>query len=268
LGVYPEVSLRQARDKRDEERVLLKQQKDPSIQRKAEKIQAKVDAESSFQFVALEWHAKQQNHLSIDHADAVKRRLEVDLFPDLGDRPIHEIKAPELLLTFRKIEERGAHDLAQRLLQTCGRIFRYGVATGRCETDVAAFLKGALTPHKAKNQNAVKPEQLPKLFQDIASYDQKISDTQTRLALQLLGLTFVRTNELIGATWPEMDLDAAMWSIPAERTKMDAEHLVPLAKQSLAILKQLKTLAGDSKYILPGRNCDTTIVPSRPANAG
>ena len=136
----------------------------------------------------------------------VLRRLEANLFPDLDARPIAEINAPELLAAVRKIEHRGAHDLAHRILQVASQVFRYGVATGRCERDPAPDLRGALTPHKSKNQAAVRPEEVPALLRAIDEYEQ-IGDRQTALALRLLALTFVRTGELIGAEWSEIELE-------------------------------------------------------------
>ena len=192
------------------------------------------------------------------HAEDVKRRLEVNTFPHIGARPIAEIEPPELLATIREIELRRAYDLAHRVLGVCGQVFRYGVATGRCKSDPTRDLKGALTPHKQKNQNAIRPEQLPELLRAIASYD-SIGDKQTRLALQLLAQTFVRTNELIGAEWSEFDLENSIWAIPANRMKMKTEHLVPLAKQSHEILEQLKAISGDSRYVFPGRNPENPI---------
>jgi len=192
------------------------------------------------------------------HAEDVKRRLEVNTFPHIGARPIAEIEPPELLATIREIELRRAYDLAHRVLGVCGQVFRYGVATGRCKSDPTRDLKGALTPHKQKNQNAIRPEQLPELLRAIASYD-SIGDKQTRLALQLLAQTFVRTNELIGAEWSEFDLENSIWAIPASRMKMKTEHLVPLAKQSHEILEQLKAISGDSRYVFPGRNPENPI---------
>jgi len=131
----------------------------------------------------------------------------------IGRRPIAQIDGPELLAAVRPIEERGAHDLAHRVLQVCGQVFRYGVATGRCTRDIAKDLRGALTPHKKKHQAAVHPEELPALLRAIDGYG-KLGDRQTQLALQLLALTFVRTNELIGAEWTEFDLDTRIWVVP------------------------------------------------------
>jgi integrase len=146
-----------------------------------------------------------------------------------------------------------------RVLQVCGQVFRYGIATGRCTRNLAADLRGALTPHVKQHQAVVRrPEELPDLLKAIAGYDE-IGDKQTRLALQLLAQTFVRTNELIGAEWAEFDLDEALWSIPAGRMKMKTEHLVPLSKQSLAILSELRVIAGESRYVFPGRNSNKPI---------
>lgn len=253
LGVYPDVGLKQARQKRDEARVLLEQGIDPSQARKQAKRNAMLAVETSFEAVAREWYGKQFHAWVPSHAKDVLRRLEANLFPDLGKRPIGEITAPELLACARKIEHRGAYDLAHRVVQMAGQVFRYGIATGRCAHDIAHDLRGALSPHVKKNQAAVRPEELPALLCAIADYE-AIGDRQTRCALELLCLTFVRTNELTGATWEEIDTAKALWTIPAERMKMDAEHLVPLSSQSLAILKELETLAGSSRFVFPGRN--------------
>ena len=137
-------------------------------------------------------------------------------------------------------------------------MLRYGIATGRCSRDLTADLRGALTPHKKAHQAAVRPEELPELLKAISGYDQ-IGDTQTRLALQLLALTFVRTSELIGAEWIEFDFDAGLWVIPASRMKMKTEHIVPLARQALEILNELRAIGGGSRFILPGRNRDRPI---------
>jgi integrase len=253
LGVFPHVKLKDARTKRDAMQKQLQSGLDPSEVRKAEKRSKRLAAENSFEAVALEWLGKQSNACSSRHLATLKHRLEVDAFPALGSRPIAEIDAPDLLAAMRKIESRGSFDLAHRVLQVCGQVFRYGIATGRCSRNLSLDLRGALTPHVNGRQNAVRAEELPALLKAIARYDE-LGDLQTRLALQLLALIFVRTNELIGASWGELDLTDAMWTIPAERMKMKAEHLVPLSKQAVSILTQLKTMAGHSRFVLPGRN--------------
>jgi len=259
LGVYPETSLKEAREKRDFERKHLKNNLDPAVERRADKLRRIAAAANSFEAVAQEWYEKQVHTWVPGHALDVKRRLERNAFPALGKRPIGDIEAPELLVALRPIEKRGAHDLAHRILQVCGQVFRYGIATGRCKRDLSADLRGALTPHKKKHQAAVRPQELPPLLRAIGSYEKMGGDKQTRLALELLALTFVRTNELIGAEWTEFDLDAGIWVVPAGRMKMKAEHVVPLAKQALAILEQLREIGSGSRFVFPGRNRDKPI---------
>ncbi|MGO8753826.1 MAG: tyrosine-type recombinase/integrase [Gallionellaceae bacterium] len=258
FGSYPQISLKEARAKRDEQHKVLDADLDPSAERKAANLRKKLATENSFEAVALEWHGKQKIKWVAHHAVRVKRLLELSIFPALGKRPIGQIGAPELLDAIRKIEARGAHDLAHRVLQICGQVFRYGIATGRCTRNLSTDLRGALTPHVMQHQSAVRPEELPDLLRAIAKYDET-GDKQTRLALQLLAQTFVRTNELIGAEWKEFDLDNALWIIPAGRMKMKTEHVVPLARQSLAILDELKEISGGSRFVFPGRNRDKPI---------
>ncbi len=258
LGVYPEIGLKEARQRRDDNRRLMGESIDPSAERKASKLRQQRAAENSFEAVTREWYAKQLHTWVPKHADDVLRRFEVNAFPFIGARPIAEIEAPELLEMTRKIEKRGAHDLAHRLMQACGQVFRYGIAAGVCRRDVAADLRGALTPHVKKHQAAVRPEDVPALLRAIDTYADQ-GDKQTMHALQLLALTFVRTNELIGAEWSEFDQEAALWVIPAARMKMKTEHIVPLSTQALAILGELRTLAGRSRFVFPGRNRDKPI---------
>ena len=260
LGKWGVVTLREARELRDEWKKVLAKGQDPGAVRKRAKLEAQYRAANSFEAVAREWYGKQAKVWVPHHAVDVLRRLEKNLFPDLGGRPIAEISAPELLATVRKVEHRGAYDLAHRMLSVASQVFRYGVATGRCERDPAPDLRGALTPHRSRSQAAVKLEEVPALLRAIAGYDQ-IGDLQTALALRLLSLTFVRTGELIGATWDEFDLEGKtpIWIVPAERMKMRTEHVVPLSKQAVEVLRELRALAGESRYVLPGRNPDKTI---------
>ena len=258
VGVYPRVSLGDARKRRDELRRQLQADLDPSAERKAASLRKKLADTNSFGAVAREWYQKQLHTWVGHHASDVKRRLENNIFPALGKRPIDQIDALELLEPIRTIEARGSYDLAHRVLQVCGQVFRYGIATGRCTRNLSADLRGALTPHVKKHQSAVRPEELPGLLRAIATYDET-GDKQTRLALQLLALTFVRTNELIGAEWDELDLEHALWIIPGRRMKMKTEHLVPLSQQALNILAELKELSGDSRFLFPGRNRNKPI---------
>ncbi len=258
LGVLKDVPLADARNGRDAARRLLTSGVDPGEQRKAEKRDAAGRAANSFEAVALEWYAKQAQVWVPHHASDVLRRLQSNLFPEIGAKPISEISAPALLAALRKIEHRGAHDLAHRVLQVASQVFRYGVATGRCERDPGPDLRGALAPHKSKHQAAVTTEELPALLRAIDGYVE-VGDKLTGYALRLLALTFVRTNELIAAEWSEFDLDAAVWIIPAPRMKMKTEHVVPLSRQALAILREVHFLGGGSRYVFPGRNPDKPI---------
>ena len=258
LGAYPNVGLKAARAKREAARTQVDAGLDPSAERQADKRRKSLAIGNSFEAVANEWSGKQANTWVASHALDVKRRLEKNIFPLLGNRPIAEIDAPELLAAVRKIEARGAHDLAHRVLSVCGQVFRYGVATGRCRGDLSKDLRGALTPHKKKKQAAVRPEELPDLLRAIASYDE-IGDKQTRLALQMLAMTFVRTNELIGAEWTEFNLAGALWIVPASRMKMKQEHIVPLSLQALLLLSTLKEIGGDSRFVFPGRSRDKPV---------
>ena len=258
LGVYPEVSLAEARTRREDARKLLAAGIDPSDQRKAAKREAEGRELNSFEAVAREWYGKQAHVWVAHHASDVLRRLESNLFPEIGSEPIADVTAPMLLAAVRKIEHRGAHDLAHRVLQVASQVFRYGVATGRCERDPAPDLRGALTPHKSKHQAAVAPEELPALLRAIDGYGE-LGDKLTAYALRLLVLTFVRTNELIGAEWSELDLDTAVWIIPATRMKMRTEHVVPLSRQAIEVLREIRAIGCSSRYLFPGRNPDKPI---------
>jgi integrase len=178
--------------------------------------------------------------------------------PKIGSEPIADVTAPMLLAAVRKIEHRGAHDLAHRVLQVASQVFRYGVATGRCERDPAPDLRGALAPHKSKHQAAVAPEELPALLRAIDGYGE-LGEKLTAYALRLLVLMFVRTNELIGAEWSELGLDSAVWIIPATRMKMRTEHVVPLSRQAIEVLRAMRAIGCSSRYLFPGRNPDKPI---------
>jgi integrase len=258
LGVYPDVSLAEARGRREAARKLLAAKIDPSEQRKEDRRVAAALEASSFEHVAREWYAKQAHIWVPGHARDVLRRLEGNLFPEIGLATIGEITAPTLLAAVRKIEARGAHDLAHRVLQVASQVFRYAVATGRCERDPAPDLRGALTPHKGKHQAAVPLEEFPALLRAIDSYGD-LGDMMTGYALRLLMLTFVRTNELIGAEWSEIDETGATWIVPAERMKMKTEHVVPLSRQALETLREVRAIGGGGRYVFPGRNPDKPI---------
>jgi integrase len=247
LGTYPEVSLKQARNKRDEYRALVASGIDPLASRKAEKLSK--SGYDTFEYVAREWHSKFKLNWSESHASRILIRLENDVFPWIGKHNITHITAPELLKTLRRVESRGALETAHRIHQVCGQIFRYAVATGRAERDPAADLKGALPPAKPKHHPSVTdPVKIGELMRAIQSYS---GHFVTACALKLAPLVFVRPGELRHAEWSELDLELGEWRIPAEKMKMKTLHIVPLSKQALVILNDLQPLTGGGKYLFP-----------------
>lgn len=249
LGVFPEVSLQEAREKALEAKKLLKDGIDPSANKKV----SKSESDDSFQAIANEWFMKQNTIWVDSHTKDVKRRLEKDIYPKIGQLPISQITSMQVLEVVRVIEKRQATDLAHRVLGVCSQVFRYAVSSGKLASDPTRDLKGALTPHVQKHQNAIAPEEMAKLMNDINTYD-NIGALQTKLALKMLAHTFVRTGELIEAKWNEFDFEKCMWKIPASRMKMKREHIVPLTPQVIAILKRLKELSHNSDYVFAGRN--------------
>lgn len=251
LGVYPDVSLSQAREARDDARKALAAGDDPAqIKRDAKLIKAMDDA-NTFESVARQWWAHWKGPKSARHADYVLRRLEADVFPELGRRTVASLTAPQLLAMAKKIESRGAVDIAKRSLQTCGQILRYAVAHGLIERNPAADVKpaDALKARKKENYARLDAKEMPELLRKMEAYQ---GSAYTRLAMKLMALTFVRTGELIGARWTEFDLAAAQWRIPAERMKMRTPHIVPLATQAVEVLQALQTLSGDKALMFPG----------------
>lgn len=249
LGTYPDTGLADARDKRDAARKLLAAGIDPSEQRKAEKAAGEERAANSFEVIAREWHAKQSATWVELHASRIMLRLENDVFPWLGSRPIADITAKELLATVNRIVDRGATESAHRVLQNCGQVFRYAIATGRAERNPAADLRGALPAVKQTHLAAITdPNAIGALLRSIDGYQ---GSFVTKCALKLAPLLFVRPGELRQAEWSEFDLDKAQWNLPAEKMKMREPHLVPLAPQALDILRELHALTGRGRYLFP-----------------
>lgn len=246
LGVFPEVSLAEARELREDARALLKKTKvDPSGHRKALKQSQTSQDMDSFEVVAREWFANQSPIWVTTHADKIIRRLERDIFPWLGSSPIASITAQQLLIAARRIEERGVKETARRALLNCSQVFRYAIATGRAERDPVPDLKGALQPAKTTHfATMTDPKAISELLRAIDEYHGSFI---TKCALQLAPLVFVRPGELRAAEWSEIDLDAAEWNIKAERMKMRVAHLVPLSKEAVAILRELHPLTGRGK---------------------
>lgn len=245
LGSYPTVTLAKAREMRDSAKRLLADGVDPSAQKRRDKLAARAAGDATFKALALEYLDNRRHTLTPLYADQLLRRLEADVFPQLGTRPIVEIDAPELLDVLRKIEKRGVLEQARRLRQSVGQVFRYAMITGRAKHDPSTALKGALKPKgRQKHYTPMPRDELPAFLRGLALYD---GDPRTALALRLIVLTMVRTTELRAARWEEFErLDGRepLWRIPAERMKARFEHLVPLSSQAVAALAELRALPG------------------------
>lgn len=252
LGVYPEVSLKEARDKRDAARRLLADNQDPSRVKKEKRLQAFSESENTFEKLAREWFEQQRAILTPKHADALVARFERDVFPYIGSLPVRDIKPAYVLEVCRKVEARKAYDVARRIKQTCGQIFRYGVANGRAEIDPTVHIKDALRPYRPEHYATLEIKEVPEFLQVLEKNEARLY-SDTRLAMKLLMLTFVRTSELINARWSEIDLEEATWIIPAARMKMRRDHIVPLSRQSLAILQELKKNNGHREWVFPNQ---------------
>jgi integrase len=254
LGIYPSVSLSNARSRREDARALLATEIDPGMAKKATKRTAKLASENTFEAIAREWIANQRNRLAVRYSALLLARLEADIFPQIGSRPITDIDAPELLEMLRKVEKRGVIETARRLRQLCGQVFRYAIVTGRAQHDPSADLRGALkSPGRPRGHKAMPLDEVPTLMHALGDYD---GDARTRLALRLMVLTFARTTELRAARWSEfenLEGNDPLWRIPSERMKMKREHLVPLAPQALAVLRELRGLPGSgaSPFLFP-----------------
>lgn len=250
LGVYPAVSLKDARQQRDTAKRLLAEGIDPNAKKQEEKRLASFNAENTFISVAKEWHDTNKSQWTPGHAAKIWRRLEMHIFPDIGKRPIADIKSLELLNTIKKIERNGTTETAHRVLQTCNVIFRYSVLTARREYNPAIDLKGALTPHKGNHHPTLEANELADFFNALDKVD---TSAQNKLALLFTMLTFTRQGELRHAKWKEIDFKQAQWRIPAENTKMKTMHIVPLSTQAIALLQKLSAITGSSPYLFPSQ---------------
>lgn len=261
LGTFPDVSLRKARDSRDEARKLLADGIDPGDKRKAIRT---ADADT-FEAVAREWFARHAPKWAPSHADKVIRRLERDVFPWIGDKAMAKLKAPDVLAVLRRIESRNAVETAHRAHQNCGQVFRYAVATGRAEGDVTRDLRGSLTPWKPQHYASMTdPDQVGGLLRAIDGFT---GSYVVAALLKLSPLVFTRPGEIREAAWAEIDLDKAEWNIPAERMKLRLPHLVPLAPQAVAILRDLYPLTGTSHYVFPGARSTKRPLSNMTVNA-
>jgi integrase len=247
LGIFPDVSLKDARDRRDGARRLLANDIDPSEHRKAHKARQRSSAENTFEGIAREWYSKREPGWAPGHATKIIQRLARDIFPWIGDKPIRTITAQQLLEVIRRIESRGALETAHRALANCSQIFRYAVATGRAERDVSVDLRGALPPVKTAHFAAVtEPDEVGKLLGTLDGYEGTLI---VRSALRLAPLVFVRPGELRQAEWVDIDLDRAEWRFNVSKT--NTPHIVPLAKQAVAILKEIQPLTVRCKFVFP-----------------
>ena len=237
LGPYPLTSIADAREGRDNAKKLLAAGTDPMSYKRDGRRKAIRNAQNTFQAVAFEWYEKQIDRWSSSHGFHVKRKMERDIFPHIGTRPIAEIDAPEILDVLRKIEKRGSLEIAAKVKQIFGMVLRYGIATGKCTRDHSADLKGALKVAKKTHYPSLDIKELPGFLEALERNEARLYP-QTQRAIKLLMLTFVRTSELIKAKWSEFDLNNAQWEIPAERMKMGNSHIVPLSRQVMQLLKK------------------------------
>jgi integrase len=252
LGVYPDTSLKDARDRRDASRKLLADGVDPSDNRKAMRSTSLDRAANSFEVVAREWFTKFSSEWVPNHRANVIRLFERDIFPMIGARAVSDVKVPELLTMLRRIEARGALNTAHRARGSCSQVLRYAVATGRCERDPSADLRGALPPKKGGHFAATtEPSELAGILRAMDGYE---GDLVVRCALRVAPLVFVRPGELRTAEWKDFDLDAAEWRYKVRKT--DTDHIVPLSRQAIGILREVQPLTGNGRFVFPGARTD------------
>lgn len=251
IGVYPDVSLAVARQKRDEARRSLAAGDDPGAIKKAEKQARKIATANTFEAIAREWHKAKADRWSLRYREEILSTFEKDIFPYIGIKPIADIKPLELLETLKRMEKRGALEKMRKVRQRCGEVFRYAIITGRAEYNPAPDLAGALAVHKKQHLPFLTAQELPSFLEDLAGYTGSVI---TKTATYLIMYTGVRTQELRFARWEDIDLENAMWEVPAEHMKMRRPHKVPLSRQAISLLKQLKPITGHYPLIFIGRN--------------
>lgn len=256
FGIYPDISLAEARTKRDEARKIMANDKDPGEVKKAEQQAKKLSVTNTFEAIALEWYNAKVSGWSKNYADYVKRAFKNNVFPYLGSRPVNEIKPLELLSVLQRMEKRGATELASKVRQRCSEVFRYAIVTGRAEYNPAADLGTALQGHEKQHYPFLTSAELPEFLGKLSNYSGSLI---TLLATRLLMLTGLRTVELRLAEWHEIDFDNQIWEIPKTRMKMKRPHVVPLSIQSLSALRQLEELTGNYQLIFQ----DKTMLTKR-----
>ncbi|MEQ9875728.1 tyrosine-type recombinase/integrase [Pectobacterium brasiliense] len=251
IGVYPDISLAEARLKREEARKIVASGGDPSEQKQVERQEKKINIDNTFKAIALEWHEYKRPNWSKGYAEDLMEAFENDIFPDIGKRPIAEIKPLEILTSLRKLEKRGVLDKLRKIRQACNQVFRYAIVTGRAENNPASELASALPPPKATHYPHLLPDELPDFLRALSTYS---GSKVTQLATRILMLTGVRTIELRQAEWKEFDFEKRLWEVPKERMKMRRPHLVPLSDQVIDALQQLQAVTGRYNLVFPGRN--------------
>ncbi|WP_145507533.1 tyrosine-type recombinase/integrase [Yersinia hibernica] len=251
IGVYPDVSLADARQKRDEARKVLAAGGDPGEVKKADKLAQKLSSENTFEAIAREWHKQKADRWSLRYRDEIIDTFEKDIFPYLGRRPIAEIKPMELLETLRRLEKRGALEKMRKVRQRCGEVFRYAIVTGRAEYNPAPDLATALATPKKTHFPFLTAEELPYFIRDLAGYTGSVI---TKTATQIIMQTGVRTQELRFARWEDIDFEKRLWEIPPEVMKMKRPHIVPLSEQVVELFQSLKPITGMYPLVFIGRN--------------
>ncbi len=252
IGVYPEISLLDAREATRKARAMLRDGVDPNRQKKDIKIQRQQEAGNTFELIAREWHTHKKSEWTEEHAKRILDRLEKDVFPVIGCRPIKEVTHTHLLDLAKKVQERGANELAKRIIQLSVHIFQFAVITERADKNIAIDLKGLIKPKPTKHFASIEAKDLPDFLRALRSNQARLF-RQTQLAVELLMLTFVRTNELIKAEWDEFDFEEKQWIIPAKRMKMNRDHIVPLSDQTIFILNELKELHKHPTFVFPSQ---------------
>lgn len=253
LGVYPMVSLAEARDKHFEAYKLVSEKIDPQEVRKAKDKKARADHENTFQLMAEEWYELNKAAWEPSYANTVKRRMENDLYPDLANRPIKNITGTQLLEVLQKIEKREAYEMARRALSIAGAVFRYCIAKGRLETDPSAHLKELLSKYKKTHHAALEAKDIPDFIHKLDRNEMQLS-IETRNLVELMLLTFPRTNELVQARKEHFDRKEKLWMIPGEMMKMDNDHIVPLSRQAMAIVNRQWDLFPKNPYLFPSKH--------------
>ena len=251
FGVYPEVSLAEARDKRDVAKKVIAAGNDPGEIKKAEKIAKKISFENTFEAIAREWHQHKADRWSLRYRDEILDTFEKDIFPYTGRRPIVDMKPMDWLEILRRIEKRGALEKMRKVRQRCGEVYRYAIVTGRADYNPVSDLATALATPKKTHFPFLTAEELPHFIKDLAGYTGSVI---TKTATQIIMLTGVRTQEMRFARWEDIDFEKKLWEIPAEVMKMKRPHIVPLSDQVIALFKLIEPISNHRPLVFIGRN--------------